>query len=220
MSAINHALEDIIPKDLLLELPETEGAIIRTEVSDDIPSASNPVKQEITQIVSHASSTFEGGLVHGNTSAPNIAGQGYPAPVGTIKGAIAFEGATEDNPAPESAAEDDLGPKGAELGSSAASMDVHAGLPPVQSEEPVVTGSPAALVGLITLEASDPDAGNPLSAVQAEVSLSVALGVSSHPPLDLESALNIASVDTPPSNSTPMPLALGFPLFLSNLQVS
>jgi hypothetical protein len=140
--------------------------------------------------------------------------------VGTIKGATAFKGAAEDNPAPESAAEDDLGPKGAELGSSAASMDIHAGSPPVQSEEPVVTSSPAALVGPITLEASDPDAGNPMSAVGAEVSLSVALGVSSNPPLDLESALNIASADTPPSNSTPMPPALGFPLFLSNLQVS
>jgi hypothetical protein len=36
----------------------------------------------------------------------------------------------------------------------------------------------------------------------------------------LSDALNIASVDTPPSDSTPMPLALGFPLFLSNLQVN
>jgi hypothetical protein len=32
MSAINHALEEIIPEDLLLEPPETESSIVRTEV--------------------------------------------------------------------------------------------------------------------------------------------------------------------------------------------
>jgi hypothetical protein len=37
MFAIDHALEEIIPKHLLLELPETEGAVIRTEVPDDTP---------------------------------------------------------------------------------------------------------------------------------------------------------------------------------------
>jgi hypothetical protein len=110
MSAIDHALEEIIPKDLLLELPKAEGATIRIEVPDDIPSASNPVRQVIIQTVSHASSTFKGGLVHGNTSAPDIAGQGYPASVGTIEGASASEGATEDNPASEGAAEDDPAP--------------------------------------------------------------------------------------------------------------
>jgi hypothetical protein len=60
MSAIDHALEEIIPEDLLLELPETEGTVIRIEVPNDIPSASNPVRQEITQTVSRTSSTFEG----------------------------------------------------------------------------------------------------------------------------------------------------------------
>jgi hypothetical protein len=143
MSVIDHALEEIIPEDLLSELPETEGAVIRTEVPDDTPSASNLVGQEITRIVSHASSTFEGGLVHGNTSAPNFACQGYPALVGTIGGASAPEGAAEDNPALEGAFEDDPAPEGAELGSSsAASMDVHVGSPPAQSEELVLTSLP------------------------------------------------------------------------------
>jgi hypothetical protein len=211
MSAIDHALEEIIPEDLLLELPETEGADIRTEVSNVIPSASNPVGQEITRTVSHASSTFKGGPVHGNTSVPEVTGWGYLASMGMIEGASASKGAAKDYPAPEGAAEDDLAPKGAELGSSSASsMDVHAGSPLVQSEEPVMT-SPTALVGTITLEVSDPDARNPLSAVRAEVSQSDALGMSSNPPLRLESALNIASADTPPSYSTSMPLALGFP---------
>jgi hypothetical protein len=96
-------------------------------------------------------------------------------------------------------------------------MDVHVRSPPVQSEEPVLTSLPISLVGPITLEVGDPNAGNPLHAVRAEVSLSVALGVSSNPHLGLESALNIASASTPPSDSTSVPPALGFPLFLSNL---
>jgi hypothetical protein len=107
------------------------------------------------------------------------------------------------------AAKDDPALKGAELASSlASSMDVHAGSPLVQSEEQVVTSPPTTLVGPVTLEVSDPDAGNPLPAIGAEVSLSVALGMSSNPPLGLESALNIASIDTPPSKSMPLPLAL------------
>jgi hypothetical protein len=55
MSAIDHAPEEIIPEDFLLELPETESAAILAEVIDDTPSASNLVRQEITRIVSHAS---------------------------------------------------------------------------------------------------------------------------------------------------------------------
>jgi hypothetical protein len=208
-SASNTRGVTIIPEDLLLDLPEAEGAIVRTEVPDDIPLSSNPVGQEITRTVSHASSTFEGNLVHGNKSALDVAGQGYLAPVGTIEGALASKGAAEDNPAPVGAAKDDPALKGAELGSSlASSMDVHAGSPLVQSEEQVVTSPPTTLVGPVTLEVSDPDAGNPLPAIGAEVSLSVALGMSSNPPLGLESALNIASIDTPPSKSMPLPLAL------------
>jgi hypothetical protein len=214
-------MHEIIPEDLLLELPKTESATIRGEVPDDTPSASNPVRQEITRIVSHASSTFEGGLICGDTSVPNVTCKGYPSLVGTIEGASAPEGAAEDNPTPEGATKDDPAPEGAKLSSSsAASMDVHVGSPPVQSEEPVVTSLPTALVGPITLEVSDLGTRNSLHAVGAEVSLSAALGASSDPLLGLESALNIAFASTPPFDSTSMPLALGFPLFLSNLQVS
>jgi hypothetical protein len=203
MSAIDHALE-IIPKDLLLELPETESAAIRAEVPDDIPSASNPLGQEVTRTVSHASSTFEGGQIRGDTSVPDVTCKGYLASVGTIEGASTFEGAAEDNPALEGAAEDDPtlegaaeddpSLEGAELDSSSvASMDVHVGSPPVQSEELVMMSLPTALVGPITLEVSDPGTENSLHAVGAEVSLSADLGASSNPPLGLESALNIAS---------------------------
>jgi hypothetical protein len=87
-----------------------------------------------------------------------------------IEGASPSEGAAEDNPTPKGVAEDDLGPKGAKLGSSlAASMDIHVGSPPVQSEEPMVTSPPTALVGSVTLEISDPDARNLLLVVGAKV---------------------------------------------------
>jgi hypothetical protein len=41
MSAIDHALEEIIPEDILSELPETEGDVTRIEVPNDIPSTSS-----------------------------------------------------------------------------------------------------------------------------------------------------------------------------------
>jgi hypothetical protein len=160
MSAIDHALEEIIPEDLLLEPPETESSVVRIEVPDDVPLAGNPVGQEITQTVSHASSTLEGDLDCGDTLALDVASQGHPAPVDTTESASASKGAAKDNPAPEGGAEDDPAPKGAELGSSSAtSMDFHIRSPPVQSEEPVVMSLPTALVGPVTLEASDLDVG-------------------------------------------------------------
>jgi hypothetical protein len=53
-----------------LELPEAGGAGIHVEVLDDIPSAGNLIGQEITWTVSLVSSTFEGGLIRGDTSVP------------------------------------------------------------------------------------------------------------------------------------------------------
>jgi hypothetical protein len=88
----------------------------------------------------------------------------------------------------------------------AASMDVHTGSPLVQSEELVVTNLSAALVGLVTLEASDVDVRSPLPADGAEVSPS--------------RAFNIVPVDAPSTSSAPMLSALGLSLFLSNLQVN
>jgi hypothetical protein len=131
---------------------------------------------------------LEGGLAHGDTLSLDVTGQGHPAPVGMIEGALAFGGATEDNPAPEGGAEDDPAPKGPEPGSSsAASLDVDVGSPQVQYEGPMVMSLPTALVGPVTLEASDPDARNPPPVIGAEVS-----------PND---ALNIVRVDTPSSDS-------------------
>jgi hypothetical protein len=48
MYAIDHALEEIIPEDLLSEPPEVESSVVRTEVPDDVLLAGNRVGQEIT----------------------------------------------------------------------------------------------------------------------------------------------------------------------------
>ena len=128
MSAIDHALEEIIPEGLLLEIPKTGGAGIRVEDLDDIPSASNLTGQEITETVSYASSTFEGDLIHGDTSVPAITWKGYPAPKGTIEDNSALEGAAEGDLAPEDSFGGEPAPEGPELGSSlVASKDVHVG---------------------------------------------------------------------------------------------
>jgi hypothetical protein len=74
----------------------------------------------------------------------------------------------------------------------------------------VLTILPVALVGPITLEVSDPGAGNSQHAVGAEVSLSTALGASFDPPLGLEFALNIVFASTPRFDGASMPPALGF----------
>ena len=63
-----------------------------------------------------------------------------------------------------------------------------------------------ALAGLVTLEASDPDARSLLPADEDEV-----------PP---SRAFNIVPVDIPSSSNVSILPALGLPLFLSNLQVN
>jgi hypothetical protein len=210
MSAIDHALEEIIPENLLSEPPEVESSIVHSEVPDDVPLSGNPVEQEVTRTVSQALSTLEGGLAREGTLAFDVAGQSHPAPLGTIEGAPASKGAAKDDLTPEGGVEGDRAPKGgaesglapndARLGSSlAASMDVHVGSPLVQSEEPVVTNLSIALVGPVTLEASDLDARNLPPADGAKVS-----------PSD---ALNIVPVSAPSTGSTSMLPALGLPLF-------
>jgi hypothetical protein len=85
-------------------------------------------------------------------------------------------------------------------------MDVHIGSPSVQSEEAAVTHLSAALAGLVTLEASDPDARSMPPADEAEVPLSHAFDII---PIDIPSSSNVSTLP-----------ALGLPLFLSNLQAS
>jgi hypothetical protein len=140
-----------------------------------------------------------------------------------IEDNVAPEGATEGGLAPEGIAEGDPAPKGPEPGSAlAASMDVHVGSSLVQSEEATVTSLdlPTALAGPATLQVSNQGVGDPLHAIGAEIPLGVALSMSYNPSLVFKPALDIATISVPPSDSISMPPALGFPLFLSNLQAS
>jgi hypothetical protein len=207
ISDFDHAWEEIIPENLLLEPPEVDNPIIRSEVPDDVLLPCDPAGQEVTRTVSHASSTLEGGLARVDTLALNAADPSHPAPLGTSEGASALKVASIESPAPEGGAGGDPAPEGVGAGSSsAASMDVQAGSPPVQFEELVVTHLSAALAGPVTLEASDLDARSLPLADEAEVS-------PSH-------AFDIVPADIPSTSSAPILSALGLPLFLSNLQVS
>jgi hypothetical protein len=101
-------------------------------------------------------------------------------------------------------------------------LDVHVGSPLVQSEKVVVMSLdlPTALTGLATLEVSNLGVGDPLYAVGTEIPLGVTLSMNYNPSLVFRPALDITSTSVLTSNSISMPPALGFPLFLSNLQVS
>jgi hypothetical protein len=130
---------------------------------------------------------------------------------------------TKDNPAPEGAAEDNLAPEGPEAGSSSVvSMDVHVGSPLVQYEEVVVMslGLPAILAGPTTLEVNCPGVDDQICDVGTEIPLGVTLNMDCNLPLVFKPAPDTAFVCASPSNSVSMSPVLGFPLFLSNLQVS
>jgi hypothetical protein len=191
ISDFDQALEDIIPEELLSEPPKADNPIICSEVPEDGLLPHDSAGQEITRVASRASSTLEGGLPRED------ADLSHPTPMDVVEGSPSLEVAAAEDPTPE----------GVGAGSpSAASMDVHVGSPPVQSEEAVVTRLSIALAGLVTLEASEPDARCLSPADGTEVPLSHAFDII---PADLPSS----------SNASTLP-ALGLPLFLSNLQVN
>jgi hypothetical protein len=223
MSAIDHTLEEIIPKHLLLELSEARGADICLEVPDCAPFASFLAGQEMTPPVCHAPPTFKGALIRENTPVPEGIAEGCPAPKGVTKDNSALDGAAEGDLAPEGATKNDLATEGPEASStSAASMDVHVGSPLVQSEEAMVTSLDLldVFAGLATLEVSNSITEDLICATGAEIPLGVMLSMNYNIPLAFKPTPDTASVNALPSNSISMPPTLGFPLFLSNLQVS
>ena len=146
------------------------------------------VGQEVTQVVSRASSTLEGSLPCKSVD------PGLLAPMDVAEGSSALEVAAAEGPAPE----------GVGAGSfSTASMDVHVGSPLVRYEEAVVTHVSTALADQVALEPSEPDTRSLPPADGAEV-----------PP---SHALDIIPADLPSSSGVPTLPALGLPLFLSNL---
>jgi hypothetical protein len=167
-----------------LEPRETKSSVISTEVPDDIPLAGNPIGQEITQIVSHASSTLEGGLAHGDTLLLTLPARVTqllwirPRVLQLLKVLLRITqpprvvlGMTQPPRVPSL---------------------VPLRLPPwmFTSDHPWfnMRNMPTALVGPVTLEAGDLDAGNLPPAVGAEV-----------PPSD---TLTIVPVNTPSSECT------------------
>jgi hypothetical protein len=120
------------------------------------------------------------------------------------EGSSALEVVAAEGPAPEGGAGSDLAHEGVGVGSlSAASMHVHVGSPLVWSEEAAMTHLSTALAGLVTLEASEPDARSLPPTDGAEV-----------PPIH---ALDIIPADLPSSSNAPTLPALGlsysFPIF-------
>jgi hypothetical protein len=201
ISDFDQALEEIIPEDLLSEPPKADSPTICSEVPDDGLLPRNPTGQEITRVVSRVFVDLGGGLPWEDANSSHL------APMDMAEGSLALEVAVMEDPAPEGETRSDPAPEGVGAGSpSAASMDVHVGSPLVQFEEAAVTHLSTALAGLVTLEASEPDARSLPPADGAEVPPSHAFDII---PADLPSSSNVSTVP-----------ALGLPLFLSNLQVS
>jgi hypothetical protein len=191
ISAIDNAQEEAIPEELLLELSEARGTDICVECPDGAPYANFLAGRVATPPVYHVSPASEGTSVHEDASA--------------------LKGEAEDDPA-----SDGLG-----TGSPSSASMVHVGSSMVWSEEDVVMGSnlPVSPTGLATLEVSGHGTEDPMSAARVEIPLGVALSLDYNFPLVPNFALDTAYVSVLPSNSVSMPLVLGFPSFLCNLQV-
>jgi hypothetical protein len=78
---------------------------------------------------------------------------------------------------------------------------------------------PISPTGPITLEVGGPGTEDSMGTPGAKIPLGVALSMDYTLPLVSNPTPNVASVIAFPSDSISMPPALGFPLFLSNLQV-
>jgi hypothetical protein len=221
ISYFDQALEEVVPEDILSEPPEDDIPTICLEVPDGGLSLLGSVGQEVTRVMSRASSTLEGSLTCKDVDLI------YPTPMEVAEGPSALEATATEDPAPEGDAGSYPAPKGvagsdlALVGSASgspapedvhacslsnASMDVHIGSSPIWSDGATAACASMALTGQVALEVGEPDARSLLSVGGAEVTLGV--------------AFQVVPADLPLSSHAPAHLALGLPLFLSNLQVS
>jgi hypothetical protein len=206
---------------MLSEPPKDDILVVYSEVLDDGLSLFNSTGQEITRVVSHASSTLEGSLPYRDAdlsrltpmeveegpsalevaTAKDLAPEGgagsYPAPEGVAGRDLALVGSANCNPVPEGVQVCSL---------SNASMDVHIGSSSPQSDGATAARASAALTGQVVLEVGELDMRSLLSASRVEVTP--------------DNALQIVPADLPSPSYATAPPALGLPLFLSNLQVS
>jgi hypothetical protein len=203
---------------MLLEPPEDNILAVCSEVPHGGLSLLDSAGQEVTRAVSRASSTLEGSLPC------RVADLSHPTPMEVAEGPSALEVATAEDPAPEGGAGSypapegvassdpalvgsasyNPGPEGVQVCSlSHASMGVHVGSSPPRSDGAMAVCASIVLTGQVALEVGELDARSLLSAGGAEVTP--------------DSALQIVPANLPSSSHASVPLALGLPMFLSNL---
>jgi hypothetical protein len=158
----DQALEKVIPEEILSEPPEDDIPTVCSEVPDGGLLLLGSAEQEVTQVVSRASSTLEGSLPCKNTDLS------YPTPMEVTEGPSASEAAAAENPGPKGGAGSYLAPKGiagsdpALVGSASynsapedvqvcslsnTSMDVHIGSSPIRSDGATTVRASTALIG-------------------------------------------------------------------------
>jgi hypothetical protein len=98
ISDFDQALEEVIPEDIPSEPPEAVNPTICSEVPDDGLLPHDSAGQEVTLMVSRASSTLEGGLPHEN------ADPSHPALMDVAKESSTLEVVAVEGPAPEGGA--------------------------------------------------------------------------------------------------------------------
>jgi hypothetical protein len=210
ISYFDQVLEEVIPEDMLSEPPEDDIPAVCLEVPGGGLSLLDSTGQEVTRAVSRASSTLEGSLPCQDVDLS------HPTPMEVAEGPSALEVATAEDPAPEGVAGSDLAlvgsasynpaPEGVQVCSlSHASMDVHVGSSPPQSDGATAVRASTVLTGQVTLEVGELDARSMLSTGGVEVTP--------------DSDLQIVPADLPSSSHASVPPTLDLPLFLSNLQV-
>jgi hypothetical protein len=84
ISDFDQALEEVVPEDILSEPPEADNPTIYLEVPDGGLLLHDSTGQEVTWVVSRASSTLEGGLPCENAE------PSHPAPMDVAEGSLAL----------------------------------------------------------------------------------------------------------------------------------
>jgi hypothetical protein len=229
----DQTLEDVIPEDMLLE----------TTIDDimNVCSDAPDVGLEVSQAVSHASSTLESGLrcqevgqdcstpmevtedpsalevAVAENPAPKGGVGGYPAPKGVTGNDSAQVGSASCNLASEGVAGSDLAPMGS-VSCNPTPKDVRASSPSHTSMDVHVGSSPPRSDGVIAMHtslASSEGVTLEVGAPDARILIS-ASGAESTP----DDALQIVPVDLPSSGYNTTSHDLGLPSFFSNLQVN
>jgi hypothetical protein len=186
ISDFDQALEEVVPEDMLSEPTINDISAVCSEVPDGGLSLLDSAGQEVTRVVSRASSTLEGslqcqdaGLSHPTPmeateepSALGVATAEDPTPEGGAGSYPAPEGVAGSDPALVGSASYDPSPEGVQVGSlSHASMDVHVGLSPPRSDGATTVHASTILDAPITLEVGELDARSLMSIGGVEITL-------------------------------------------------